>query len=369
MRTAFSSDRQTGPRMKHAAPFGMVFLLILCMSFAGCRKTDDAPDALLFEKPADSVEKQDVCTIYLTHSADENSFTHQAAKIFKETLETESGGRFSVRIFPNDIFGTVSEADHTLQNGSVQMRIGSGPCTIIWMISYRFLSGMDLPELRKALEEESLLGLINEEGAAYGVRVLGILPSSYRVMTSNIPIRKAEDLQGMTLRMYDAENPIRYWTAQGAEVKIFPFSEVYGALQSGLVDGNPEVTLQDILTRRLYEQQKYVIDIRQQIYHEAVYVNLDFYESLTEEDRDLLDRCVHSMVRECEPVLEKILADAKEVLADAGVEWLEIPEEEQKKIMQRGEEVMVPALKQQLGEETWNRLTETLRRIRENKPQ
>ncbi len=339
------------------------FLLLLFLFSAVLFPAADIPAASLFEKPTEGESTPGPRYIYLTHSADEDSFTHQAAQIFKETLERESDGRFCVRIFPNDTFGTVDEADYSLANGSVQMRIGSGPCNIIWMLSYRFMTGLDIPGLRAAMENEKLQSIINEDCAKYGVKILGILPASYRVMTSNKEVRCADDFRGMRLRMYDADNSIQYWVAQGAEVKVFSFSEVYGALQSGLIDGNPEVTLQDVISRRFYEQQKYVIDIRQQIYNEAIYVNLDFYEGLSSEDQALLEKAVAEMNERSAPILEKNLEDAKKILADAGVTWIDLPQEDQDMLMARGKAVMLPAMKEVLGEDLLKQLTSVLEEI------
>ena len=338
-------------------------LLLAAVLLAGCAGGVQET-AVLFEKPSEAQTEEDVRYIYLTHSADENSFTHQAAGIFKEVLEEKSGGHFAVRIFPNDTFGTVDQADYSLESGSVQMRIGAGPCLLFWLISYRMISGLDIQELNAAMEREELRGLMDRECGDDNVKVMGMLPCSYRYMTCNREVQRAEDLQGLVLRMYDAETPILYWKAQGAEIRIFSFSEVYGAMQSGLVDGTPEVTLQDIISRRLYEHQKYVIDVRQQIYNEPVYVNLDFYNSLTEEERKLLEEAVHEMQTRSEPILEENLREARQVLEKAGVTWITLPEEEQEKIMEKARPVVLPAMEKSAGKELLADLFKVLDRIR-----
>ena len=228
--------------MKRRQITAMLLTAALCLASGGCRQ-EASPDLSLFEPPQPAQSVSQPQYIYLTHSADTGSFTHRAAKILEQAVEDISQGQFEVEVFPNDTLGSVAEANYALQNGSVQMRIGSGPSTIVTLLGYPLLTGLDLAGLQDALDQNTKLQkLMQEECEAYGVRIIGMLPLSYRVLTSNRPVTSADDIRGMKMRISDYHLSELYWSSLGAMVVKLPLEEVYGAMQQGVVDGNPEVT-------------------------------------------------------------------------------------------------------------------------------
>lgn len=339
-------------------------ILSLMLSLSGCRKTGPAEEARLFDTPETVQAEPEPVVIYLTHASDAESFTNQASELFRKILEERSEGRFRVEIFPGNTLGTLTEANASLKNGTTQMRVGPGPGSMELILRYRALTGMDLQELTIALEHEELKKVIDQVCRQYGVRVAGYLPLTCRVLTSNRPISRAEDLQGLVMRVSGLELSRVYWNTLGAETVYYPFSEVYGALQSGMVEANAETTLQDVISARLYDHQKYVSDIQQEIYIEPVYVSLAFYESLTEEEQQLLDSAVTEMVEESRSILAEELEKDREILEDSGVTWIDLTPEEQQNMMNHVREPLREAVRSFAGEALTDRILNTLDRIR-----
>ena len=306
----------------------VVFMAVLAL----CRPVPAA--ASLFEtESSQNTEAQNQEVILLTHSSDSESFTNQVAELFGEYLAEESEGHFQVEIYPSDTLGGLSEVGYSLKAGTVQMRFGPGPARIPMLLCYRCLTGMTLEELKDALQSEPLQDLINREAARYGVRNLGFLPPSYRILSSNRKITTMEDLKGLKIRTYNNATTETIWTALEALPSVYAYSEVYSAMQSGLVEANPEATLQDFISMGFYEQQKYVINICQQIYLEPVYISQKYYDSLDEDERSQIEKAAERALTDAEPLLEGIHARARATLTQAGVEWIDLSEEEQERML------------------------------------
>lgn len=346
--------------MKRRQITAMLLTAALCLASGGCRQ-EASPDLSLFEPPQPAQSVSQPQYIYLTHSADTGSFTHRAAKILEQAVEDISQGQFEVEVFPNDTLGSVAEANYALQNGSVQMRIGSGPSTIVTLLGYPLLTGLDLAGLQDALDQNTKLQkLMQEECEAYGVRIIGMLPLSYRVLTSNRPVTSADDIRGMKMRISDYHLSELYWSSLGAEVVKLPLEEVYGAMQQGVVDGNPEVTLLSVLSSDLYQQQSYIIDIRQQIYLEPIYVSCEFYNNLDDDQRQLLNRAVDRAEQELQTQYDQACEEALVFLKQSGVEWLSLSQEEQSNMLSLAREDVTAQLRTLAGDSLMEQLLQAL---------
>ena len=318
--------------------------------------------ASLFETEAlQGTEAQDQEIILLTHSSDSESFTNQVAEMFGEYLAEESDGHFQVEIYPNNSLGGLAEASYSLKAGTVQMRFGPGPSRIPMLLCYRCLTGLTLEELKEALQSEPLQKLIEREAAKYGVRILGFLPPSYRILSSNRKITSTEDLKGLKIRTYSNATTETIWTALGALPSVYAYSEVYSAMQSGLVEANPEATLQDFISMGFYEQQKYVVNICHQVYLEPVYISQKYYESLDEEEQLQIEKAAERTLADAEPLLEGIHARARATLTRAGVEWIELPEEEQEKMLAATAEPVETLFRETVGDTLIDDLLEAVK--------
>ncbi len=123
---------------------------------------------------------------------------------------------------------------------------------------------------------------------AKGVRGLAYWDAGFRVITSNKPLRRPEDFKGLKIRINSSKVIDAQMRAVGVIPQNMAFSEVYQALQSGVVDG-ADVTLSNVLTQKLYEVQKYVTLLHHSHQAYAVVVNRKFWEGLPKDLRDTLE--------------------------------------------------------------------------------
>jgi tripartite ATP-independent transporter DctP family solute receptor len=120
-----------------------------------------------------------------------------------------------------------------------------------------------------------------------GLRIIGLMEVGFRDVTSNKPINTPADLKGFKIRTPESPAQIECFKAMGAMPTPMSFSELYGALQQGVVDGQ-ENPLENIFNGKLYEVQKYV-NVTKHIYNFAyVFISEKFWKTLSAEDQKLI---------------------------------------------------------------------------------
>lgn len=276
-----------------------------------------------------AVTSTDAINIIWSHNAPEESAGHQVALKFKEEIEARSN--MTVTIYPNGQLGTVPENDQAMRDGTIQMLSGTVGGTTDMKLGY-----MDAPNLvtsdEQALEifgrGTELRALTEELMNANGMKILSLMPAGFRELSSNVEVRSYDDLKGLNIRVM--ENPVMmaYWTDWGCNATPVAFSELYIALQQGLVDAQ-ENTYDTITSAKLYEQQKYIINTNHVVMWSGMYMNLDFYNSLPADYQALIDWVSENII---DSYAYEINATANEAalqkMIDAGCEVIDLPEED-----------------------------------------
>jgi tripartite ATP-independent transporter DctP family solute receptor len=183
------------------------------------------------------------------------------AKEMADTIRTESKGRVSIEIFPNNQLGSDTDMLSQVRSGGIEFFTLSGlilstlvPAASITGIGFAFGS---YDEVWKALDGD-LGAYVRKEISKSGLVAMDrIWDNGFRQITSSTkPIQTADDLKGFKIRV--PVSPL--WTSMFKAFEASPasinFSEVYSALQSKVVDGQ-ENPLAIIATAKLYEVQKY----------------------------------------------------------------------------------------------------------------
>jgi len=202
-----------------------------------------------------------VTTIRYAHGAPVTHPSHVWGTKFAEVLESLTGGGVKVQIFPNVQLGKDPEVIGEVQAGIVEM-INSGNSVFSQYVPAATI--MDMPYLFKDLDHLYKVqdGTVGQQiGKLYeekSFRVLGWADIGVRHITnSKRPIDKPGDLKGLKMRVVPSKVFVETFKALGPNVVTLDFSELYLALQQGVVDGedNPVTTIQ---AAKFYEVQKYL---------------------------------------------------------------------------------------------------------------
>ena len=214
---------------------------------------------------------------------------------FKELAEQRTGGRVKVEVYPNSQLYKDKEEMEALQLGSVQMLAPSlakfGP------LGVKEFEVFDLPFLFK--DDASFRGITEGQLGAdlfkklepKGIKGLAYWDNGFHQMSANKPLHKVEDFKGLKMRIQSSKVLDAEMRALGAIPQVMAFSELYQALQSGVVDGTEGVA-SNFYTQKTYEVQKFTTISNHGHLAYAVIVNKKFWDGLPEDIRTILDGCV-----------------------------------------------------------------------------
>jgi C4-dicarboxylate-binding protein DctP len=234
---------------------------------------------------------QQPIVIKFSHVTAVDSPKGKAADFFKQLAEKNTNGRVKVEVYPNSSLYKDKEELEALQIGAIQMLAPSlskfGPLGAkefeLFELPYLFSDYDQLhkitfgpvgAQLFRKLEPKGILGL------AYW-------DNGFRQMSSNKPLRVPADFKGLKLRIVSAKITDAYTRALGATPQVMAFSEVYQAMQTGVVDGG-ENALSNMATQKFYEVQKYITLSDHGYLGYAVVVNKKFWEGLPPDIRKIL---------------------------------------------------------------------------------
>jgi C4-dicarboxylate-binding protein DctP len=149
----------------------------------------------------------------------------------------------------------------------------------------------DIATLRKVTEGPlgaKLLKLLEPKGMVG----LAYWDNGFAEGTANKPLRVPEDYKGLKFRIQSSKVLEAKYRLLGALPQIMAFSEVYSALQTGVVDGQ-ENTASNIYTQKMHEVQKYMTLTNSGYIGYVVVVNKPFWDGLPGDIRAQLERAMH----------------------------------------------------------------------------
>jgi C4-dicarboxylate-binding protein DctP len=219
----------------------------------------------------------------------------KAADKFKELAEKYTNGKVKVEVYPNSTLYKDKEELEALQLGAVQMLAPSnskfGPIGIkefeVFDLPYIL---PDLKTLRKVTDGPlgaRLLKLLDSKG----MTGLAYWDNGFKQMSANKKLLDPADYKGLKFRIQSSKVLEAQFRTLGAIPQVMAFSDVYQALQTGVVDGQ-ENTWSNIYTQKMNEVQKYMTVTNHGYIGYVVVVNKKFWDGLPADIRDELSKAM-----------------------------------------------------------------------------
>ncbi|HMA88356.1 MAG TPA: TRAP transporter substrate-binding protein [Burkholderiales bacterium] len=242
----------------------------------------------------------------------------KAAERFKQLAEERTKGRVKVEVYPNSQLYKDGEEMEALQLGSVQMLAPSlakfGPLGVkefeVFDLPYIFDNYATLHKVT----EGSVGKMLFDKLGAKGIIGLAYWDNGFKVMSANKPLRTPADFKGLKLRIQSSKVLEAQMRALGAIPQVMAFSEVYQALQTGVVDGT-ENPPSNFYTQKMYEVQKYLTLSDHGYIGYAVIVNRQFWSGLPPDIRTTLEGAMKDATQYANDIAkdenDKALAEVK----------------------------------------------------------
>src|SRR5690242_16356812 len=245
----------------------------------------------------------------------------KGAEYFKKLAEERTKGRVKVEVYPNSSLFKDGEEMEALQLGSVQMLAPSvakfGP------LGAREFEVFDLPyifdnyaELHKVTEGPVGAQLFKKLDSK-GIIGLAYWDNGFKEMSANKPIKVPGDYKGLKMRIQSSKVLGDQMKALGAIPQVMAFSEVYQALQTGVVDGT-ENPPSNFYTQKMHEVQKYLAMTDHGVIGYAVIANKKFWDGLPADIRSALDSAMKDATKYANDIAKKENDDAIEAVKKSG---------------------------------------------------
>src|SRR6187401_700849 len=245
----------------------------------------------------------------------------KAAEYFKRLAEERTKGSVKVEVYPYSSLFKDGEEMEALQLGSVQMLAPSlakfGPLGVrefeVFDLPYIFDSYEELHKVTSGPVGTALFKKLESKG----IVGLAYWDNGFKEMSANKPIRMPADYKGLKMRIQSSKVLGDEMKALGAIPQVMAFSEVYQALQTGVVDGT-ENPPSNFYTQKMHEVQKYLALTDHGYLGYAVIANKKFWDGLPPDIRAALESAMKDATVYADDIAKKENDDALEAVRKSG---------------------------------------------------
>jgi C4-dicarboxylate-binding protein DctP len=293
-----------------------------------------AAAALALSTPAMA---QSQIVIKFSHVVTNDTPKGKGALKFKELAEKYTNGKVKIEVYPNSTLYKDKEEIEALQLGSVQML---APSTAKFApLGAKEFEALDLPWLFKddATYDKAMKGEVGKwlfkKLESKGISGLAYWDNGFHMTSANRPLLMPADFQGLKIRISGSKVADQYFRNVGSIPQIMAFSEVYQALQTGVVDGC-ENTASNYTTQKFDEVQKHITVSYHAHLQYAVIVNSKFWSGLPADIRGQLDKAMAEATDYTNSIAQQENTDALEQIKKNGKSTLHYLTEDQRKAWQ-----------------------------------
>jgi C4-dicarboxylate-binding protein DctP len=270
--------------------------------------------------------------IKFSHVVAEQTPKGKAAQAFADRVNGELGGEVCVEVYPNTQLYNDDKVLQAMLLGDVQMAAPSLSKFEQYTLQYRIF---DLPFLFDDIEAvdrfqlgdtgQAMLGAMEDKG----LKGLGYWHNGMKQISAGKPLLEPADAEGLKFRIQESDVLEAQFRTLGANPQKMAFSEVYLALQQGVVDGQ-ENTWSNILTQKFHEVQEGITETNHGVVDYLVVTSTEFWDELPDDVRSKLEQIFAEVTAEANANSDQLNQEAREEILASGEEIRELtPEQRQ----------------------------------------
>ena len=253
-----------------------------------------------------------------------------AASLLADRVNEEMDGKACMEVYPNSTLYNDDKVLEAMLQGDVQLAAPSLSKFETFTKKFRLF---DLPFMFENIEAVDAFQQ-SEHGQALldsmqkrGLQGLAYWHNGMKQMSANKPLLVPEDANGLKFRVQPSDVLVAQMEAMGANPQKMAFSEVYGALQQGTVDGQ-ENTWSNIYGQKFFEVQDGITETNHGIIDYLVVASTEWLDSLDEETREQFLTILDEVTAERNAASHEVNLEAKQAIIDAGGEIRELTAEQ-----------------------------------------
>lgn len=283
--------------------------------------------------PVMAQEKAEVTLKAVTNNP-KNSGHYRGLEIYKRMVEERTKGRVRVQLYSDAVLGDEEQMAEGMQMGTVDVMMAAAakyanfvPEMDLYSPPYTFKSWDHLNAVQNSEVDATIAKKVKERrGDIY----LGLFTDGARNVFTNKPVKTLDDLKGYKLRTMTGPNELAAWKAFGTNPTPLAYTELYSALQVGVVDG-AENTMTSLLGMKFWESCKFVLRT------EHSYLALPFFMSakaVAKVPADLRETVIQAgrdTAKEQVKMAIRMDKESEETLKKNGVQVFEMSKEDKDK--------------------------------------
>ena len=253
-----------------------------------------------------------------------------AANLFMERVNEEMNGTACVEVYPNSTLYNDDQVLEAMLQGDVQFAAPSLSKFEAFTKVYRIF---DLPFMFKnmdaveAFQQSDAGQAMKDSMVRRGLQGLAFWHNGLKQFSANVPLLVPEDAAGLKFRVQPSDVLVAQMEALNASPQPMAFSEVYGALQTGVVDGQ-ENSWSNIYGQKFFEVQDGITETNHGLLDYMVVASVDWLDSLDEAVRDQLLTILEEVTAERNAAVAEVDAAARQAVLDAGGVIRELTDEQ-----------------------------------------
>ena len=292
---------------------------------------------------------QQPIVIKFSHVVANDTPKGKAAEYFAKKAAELTGGKVKVEVYGNSTLYKDKEEMEALQLGAVQMLAPSlakfGPLGVkefeVFDLPYIFDNDEALHKVTMGPVGQQLLAKLEPKG----IRGLAFWDNGFKSFSLNSPIKTPADLKGKKMRIQSSKVLEEQMRALGSLPQVMAFSEVYQALQTGVVNGT-ENPISNLYTQKMHEVQKHLTITDHGYLGYAVIVNKKFWDGLPADIRKQLDEAMVQATRYANQIARVENDNALAAVKASGKTTVYVPTAEERGAFKK---VLVPVHQKMAG--------------------
>ncbi|MGC2338419.1 MAG: TRAP transporter substrate-binding protein [Pseudolabrys sp.] len=312
-----------------------------------------AAAAAIFIAPVAATAQAPI-VIKFSHVVAPNTPKGKGAEKFKELAEKYTNGKVKVEVYANSTLYKDKEELEALQLGAVQMLAPSnskfGPMGVkdfeVFDLPYLLPNKAALRKVTDGPIGKAMLKKLETKGMVG----LAYWDNGFKEMSANKPLRMPEDYKGLKFRIQSSKVLEAQFRALGAIPQVMAFSEVYQALQTGVVDGQ-ENTPSNMFTQKFHEVQKYTTLTNHGYIGYVVVVNKKFWDDLPADIRGQLEKAMAEATVYSNEISEKENTESLDDIKKSGKTELITPTAAESAAMRKAMEPLFQEMAGRVGKQ------------------
>ena len=302
-----------------------------------------------------AVHAQEPIVIKFSHVVAADTPKGKAAEFFAKKAAELTGGKVKVEVYANSTLYKDKEEMEALQLGAVQMLAPSlakfGPLGVkefeVFDLPYIFDNYDDVHKVTQGPAGQQLLAKLEPKG----IKGLAYWDNGLKSFSLNSPIKTPADLKGKKLRIQSSKVLEEEIRALSALPQVMAFSEVYQALQTGVVDGT-ENPISNLYTQKMHEVQKHLTLTEHGYLGYAVIVNKKFWDGLPADVRKQLDEAMIQATRYANQIAKVENDQALDAVKKSGKTTVYVPTKEERSAFKKALVPVHQKMTGRIGKET-----------------